>query len=197
MDALRTSRLLILEQFIILCEEQNIPEPDRKILWLQLQLNPPYDRLGREIFTSMFHQQYGASALREELIPNVLKLGDLSLVFDESQTLNLSNDGKTEHSALSTILQWVHSNASHYIFSGTNMSSSTFESVRGSAYGKLNGYENLVETGVFNVESQQAYLKRYLPPSFLSSEQGQRLETIVRRWLVVRFVRPTLMPNES
>ena len=74
---------------------------------------------------------------------------------------------------------------------GTGILMEEVETVIGSAVAKEGGHqqERVTEIGGFdNKDGQQAYLKRYLPPGFLDTSEGEELASQVGYWLCGWFV---------
>jgi len=180
---------------------------NHKRRWLLIQLAPATLLDGVDIF-ALFAEPVGRassqflldaildeSAIIKGLLPPP---STLFCVLDEAQTLtkNLnyfrsSADPKKSRPILRPIVAAWSQFFKNLIVSGTGMAMRDVGTVLGSAVAKEGGLPPVMVTeigGFDDEDSRQAYLKRYFPPGFLDTPEGEEIAHRVGYWLRGRFV---------
>ena len=179
---------------------------DHKGRWLLIQLAPVTLLKESDIFSKLTRlvgrrtpEYLDAAILKEsmtitELLP---QRPTLFCVLDEAQTLTkdldyfrFSRDPAQGRPILRPIIHTWNLMLPNLIVSGTVMSMQEIKTIVGSAVAKEGGDTEMVtEIGGFDDEDgQRAYLKRYFPPGFLDTPNGEAIASRVGYWLRGRFV---------
>jgi hypothetical protein len=204
------ARWSIFRLFIEEARNQGKSVEDTKADWLNFQIFPP-SIVGKEPFMDLVDNLHGATLedlplFRNKLNPQSVLGPDFNkdsdrffYVIDEIQLAGeryassfCNEDGTVERPVLRPMSQTLTTDSTDVtvIVSGTGFSHSDFHSVLVSSVGKVDrSWPTEYSTGDFtDPEIQYAYIKRYLPPSYLNSRSGIALISRMQRWLCGRYV---------
>ncbi|KAJ6486252.1 hypothetical protein C8R47DRAFT_1047888 [Mycena vitilis] len=198
LSTLLLARLLIFQLFLEIANTSGLTEEHKK-RWLMMQLSP-------ELLNPRSDGAFGFSALEE--LPKILAKQDqdylreniadalrkirsllgkdspLFFVLDEAQAANkhLSRAFPDGKSMLTELVRVWGSHTPHtFIFAGTDIPKFLLNTAdRGGDFLWCS------DTGAFDFEAQQCYVRRFFPPAYIISPSGTLLISRVSRWLLGR-----------
>ena len=211
------ARWIVFRTFIQVSEDLNAGalHDSIKLDWLLFQILPPLDLEGIDPFSALINsclvgvtqEQLDSLKVRLEVGLEVLgpafnpAVDRFFYVFDEAQVagkqyMGAFSDvaGEVKRPVLRPIIRHLTvppDSPFRVIVSGTGFSLELFKTVLGSGVGKDSSMWDVVhKTGDFtDQDTQSIYLSRYLPPSFLVSEEsGNILKSRIYEWLRGRYV---------
>jgi hypothetical protein len=202
-------RYFVFYRFIKIATDRRYPLDDAlKHKWLLFQLDPPTIE-GADTFTWV--TMYLEDTTNEELIKGLKKLNPkrtieifyphggpekIFFVLDEAQVASETSEpmfcdvtGKHDRPLLRPILRFFEKSqfdSIQFILSGTGFSWQVFQRLANSGVAKTlpETWEFYHGSGGFHDQaSQEAYIRRYIPDSFLGTPSGKRLLERSYRWL--------------
>jgi hypothetical protein len=209
------TRVMIFHAFLLAAHQQpeGITECTKRA-WLLLQLSPyAFFKTDKFYDQTMIHMHKRShedlcSLLVSELdsVREILGGAAIFLALDEAQDLAklykaffLSHsDPGVPRPVIRNLVEIWSQHISNIIISGTGLSMQSLEDALHSVVAKVNGQktEPVTDLGAFESDfNQRAYFKRYLPPGFLTSKNGERLASRIVFWLHGRFVGKTYIYN--
>ncbi|KAF8580915.1 hypothetical protein K439DRAFT_1619482 [Ramaria rubella] len=197
-------RLIVLNLFLKLASENNVPPTDElKKLWTLIQVSPDiFEGYSGDIFEQAFDSLWGIEEhdldtllTKEEKEYGNRRLNELVCVIDEAQngatkhdTAFLSDSGHRNYRPVLKPIAYVMGYRFSYILSGTAVSSEQINSAVSSGVGKKADILLFNKTGYLDSEeAHSAFMKKYLPTSYLKREAGRQLLRRSWHWLRGRY----------
>jgi hypothetical protein len=211
-------RVVIFHAFLLSAQQQpgGITESTKRA-WLLLQLSPYVFFQTDKFFdlSSTHTHRHPSEQLRELLIAELDsvrgilgKNTTLFIALDEAQMLahmyekyflsNANSLPRVPRPVIRNLVEIWSQHIPNIIISGTGLSMKSLEDALQSVVAKVDAgkTEPVIDIGAFETDgNQRAYLERYLPLHFLTTESGERLASRIGFWLHGRFIKQTYIYN--